>query len=197
MTTRRARMGKAPLRPLPRASDASLGSRHPHRTPRDLARRAWGLVGLVLIAGSTAACAKLQVSMRTEGEVNITMPDEVAYEYHCDKRPLPFFEVEKNELLPERARPGEELSHRFVYVMCPKKATEVVSGTLDTRILFRGEIIFQEVISQDLKPGRWRIDTFIPLPETAKPGVYALQVDFTSGQGKLSESADFIVKSLE
>jgi hypothetical protein len=132
--------------------------------------------------------------MRTAGEENISMPDEVAEDYHCDKRQLPFFEVEKNELLPERGRPGQEMSHRLIYVMCPKNATEVVTGTLDTRILHKGQVLFRETIEQDLKPGRWRIDTFVPLPEAAEPGAYALHIDFKSRHGNFSRQSDFIVR---
>jgi len=137
----------------------------------------------------------MRVALREPGEVNKTMPDKVADEYHCEKRGLPFFKIEKTQLLPERAKPGDELAHRIVYVMCPRQVTEVVPGTLDTRILFKGKVIFRETISQELKPGRWVVDTMIPLPEGAEPGVYALQLDFLSKQGNLNERSDFIVKS--
>ncbi len=140
------------------------------------------------------ACTTIVLSMRTAGEENISMPDEVAEEYYCDKRQLPFFEVEKNELLPERGRPGEEMSHRLIYVMCPKRPTEVVTGTLDTRILHKGKILYRETIQQDLKPGRWRIDTFVPLPEAAEAGAYALHIDFKSKQGNFSRQSDFVVR---
>jgi len=161
---------------------------------RGFRRRAL-LCGLGFGLALTTACARIQLAMREPGEANKSMPADVAEEYHCDQRPLPFFKIERNELLPERARPGQEMGHRIVYVLCPRRPTEVVSGKLDTRILFKGHSIFREVIEQDLKPGRWVIDTLIPLPADAEPGVYALEVDFTSRQGNLDERSDFVVKA--
>ena len=79
--------------------------------------------------------------------------------------------------------------------MCPKRPTEVVAGRLETRIRYRGEAIFTDRIDQDLKPGRWIIDTYIALPEQAEPGVYALEVDFISRQGNLRERSDFLVRA--
>ncbi len=158
-------------------------------------RRRLACLLVLVCVGALGGCTALRVAMRDVGEHNRTMPADVAREYHCDKRGLPFFEIEESQLLPVRAKPGSQLSHRVVYVMCPRRPTEVVTGTLDTRILFKGEIIFNEVIDQELKPGRWVMDTFIPLPPSAKPGVYALQVDFRSEQGNLHERSDFIVKA--
>jgi hypothetical protein len=154
-------------------------------------------LSLLLCLGLVAApaCAAIQVKLRDPGETNKSMPDPVALEYHCDKRPLPFFEIEKSELLPDRAKPGQKLSHRIVYVMCPKRPTEVVAGSLETRIRFKGEPIFTDRIDQELKPGRWIIDTHIPLPEQTEPGVYALEVDFDSQQGDLRERSDFVVNA--
>jgi hypothetical protein len=152
------------------------------------------ILPLCLALVAVPACSVVQVQLREPGESNKTMPDPVAVEYHCDKRPLPFFEIEKNELLPLKAKPGQKLAHRIVYVMCPKQPTEVVAGSLETRIRYKGKAIFRDRIKQDLKPGRWIIDTYIPLPERAEPGVYALEVDFASKHGDLQERSDFVVK---
>jgi hypothetical protein len=155
-----------------------------------------GLILLLCFAlVAMPACTTIRVKLRDPGESNKTMPDPVALEYHCDKRPLPFFEIEKNELLPDRVAPGQKLAHRIVYVMCPKRPTEVVAGSLETRIRFKGRAIFRDRIEQELKPGRWVIDTYIPLPDQAEPGVYALEVDFASKHGDLQERSDFVVKA--
>ena len=158
-------------------------------------RRAAGATALLLAwICALCGCAAVRVALRHPGEHNKTMPEEVAQEYHCDKRGLPFFEIEKSQLLPARVKPGKQLSHRIVYVMCPRRPTEVVAGTLDTIILFKGKIIFEEVVEQEIKPGRWVVDTFIPLPAEAEPGVYALQLEFRSKHGNLDQRSDFIVK---
>ena len=159
--------------------------------PKEMTRRLLAVsLGLLWIG---SGCTAIRLSVRDPGETNKTMPDPVASEYHCEKRQLPFFELERAELLPERVKRGKEINHRIVYVMCPERPTEVVKGSLDTRILFRGQAIFSEVIDQELKPGRWIIDTFIPLPEQAEPGVYALQLEFRSRQGKFASRSDFVV----
>jgi len=136
----------------------------------------------------------VKLAFRQPGEVLETFPEPVAAEYHCDKRPLPFFEVEQNELVPHRVVPGSEFNHRMVYVLCPANPTQVVSGELATRILFRGEPVFSEAIQHDLKPGRWRMDTFIPLPAGAEPGIYALQVGFQSEDGTFETLSTFAVE---
>ncbi len=159
-----------------------------------LARLALLLLISVLCVAFLPGCSSLRVQMRKPGERNKTMPAKVLVEYHCDKRELPFFEIEENELLPEKARPGAKLNHRIIYVMCPERPTEVVAGTLETRILFKGKVIFEEAIDHELKPGRWVVDTFIPLPAKANPGVYALEVEFRSRRGNLAERSDFIVE---
>ncbi len=153
-----------------------------------------GLVALVCIS-VFSGCSNMRTFMREAGEKNKTMPAKVMREYHCDKRQLPFFKIEESQLLPEKLLPGDQLSHRIVYVMCPVRPTEVVPGTLDTRILFRGKAVFKEVIKHELKPGRWVVDSFIPLPAEAEPGVYALEVEFRSEYEDLKERSDFIVKA--
>lgn len=159
--------------------------------PQKMNRIAVVLGLALLLLGS--GCAAITLRLREPGESNRTMPDAVATEYDCAKRALPFFELERVELLPQRVKRGKEINHRIVYVMCPQRPTEVVHGTLDTRILFRGKSIFSEAIEHELKPGRWVVDTFIPLSEQVEPGVYALQFDFRSRQGQLSARSDFVV----
>jgi hypothetical protein len=79
--------------------------------------------------------------------------------------------------------------------MCPKDSTEVVTGMLHTRILYKGKAIQTESIRRELQPGRWVVDTFITLPKTAKPGVYALQTEFESKQGSFDTRATFLVEN--
>jgi len=148
----------------------------------------------VLLLGFSLGCVQMQLKMREPGERNHSFPDDVADEYNCEKRPLPFFKVEENELLPERVSPGAEFNHRLQYVMCPKADTQVVSGTLHTRILYKGKPILTESIARDLQPGRWVVDAFITLPADAKPGVYALQSEFKSAAGNFDSSSTFLVE---
>jgi len=149
----------------------------------------------VALLGLALGCTSLKLRFREPGEVLETFPEPVAEEYHCDKRPLPYFTVEKNELIPHRVKPGSEFNHRMVYILCPENPTQVVSGKLDTRILFKGKPIFAESIDHELKPGRWRVDTFIPIDAEVAPGIYALEIGFASKDGNFTKLSTFAVEA--
>jgi hypothetical protein len=162
--------------------------------PKALTRTVRCLAALLSIS-TLLGCVQMQLAMRKPGEYNHGFPDEVASEYHCSKRPLPFFEIEKDDLLPERVKPGSEFNHRLQYVLCPREETQVVSGTLHTRILYKGKPIHSESSTRELQPGRWIVDEFIKLPGDAMPGVYALQSEFQSRQGGFDSRSTFLVEN--
>jgi len=143
---------------------------------------------------TTSGCAFLKLHLREPGHRNRDFPEPVAREYHCDKRPLPFFQFERNELVPTRMKPGSEFNQRIIYVLCPDRPTGVVAGQLHTRVLFEGKTILEEVVDEKLRPGRWVLDSFIRLPQDAAPGLYAMDVRFESAQGDLEDRVDFVVK---
>lgn len=136
----------------------------------------------------------MRLKLREPGEHLETFPDQVAVEYHCDKRPLPFFQVEESELLPQRVKAGRDFNHRLVYVLCPAHPTEVVAGRLRTSILHRGSPVYSESIDHELKPGRWTLDAFVSLPEHAEPGIYALRAEFRSATGDFEVQGTFAVE---
>ncbi len=145
-----------------------------------------------------AGCASLrwsvQKSFRNEGRANEALPEEVWNEYQCGAKKLPFFEIEKNELIPPRVRPGGEFNHRMVYAMCPAQTTAVVAGRLHTRIRYRGEPLYGETeVDYELLPGRWRVDSFVEIPDAAQPGIYSYELEFTSRSLKFSKHASFLV----
>jgi hypothetical protein len=91
---------------------------------------------------------------------------------------------------------GKELGHRLVYVLCTEGPTDVVTGKLDTRIVYRGQAILKESNpSYDLRPGRWAIDVFVTVPATASDGLYALELDFKSPSVKFNRSETFAVEA--
>ena len=129
---------------------------------------------------------KIRCAVREPGQELVDLPGKVERQYDCDDKKLPFFRLEKNELNPIRVRPGGEFNHRMVYAMCPRNPTEVVVGTLVTRIRFKGKPIVTETLEPfELKPGRWIVDAFIALPESAEVGVYALELRFTSDNSEI------------
>lgn len=150
------------------------------------------LLGALALASGCTSIQSLRASLRSPGEKNVDLPEEVADEYHCDKRPLPFFEVEEYQVLPQRVKPGGELSHRLVYVMCPRARTEVLPGTLTTRVLFKGREIVTDSVRYELKPGRWRKDQTVQLPSTAAPGVYSLDLEFAVAGARGGDGSRFL-----
>lgn len=160
------------------------------------------LAGLVCVT----ACAPVQQSvqqavwnvqkrLRKPGEKVLALPDTVWKDYNCANRQLPFINVETNKLLPPRLRPGAEFNHRLVYAMCSNERADEILGILSTRIYFRSERIVNDVVENySIKPGRWRVDTFITLPPDAKAGVYSIEIQFQSTMLTFQEHHSFVVE---
>jgi hypothetical protein len=149
----------------------------------------------VVCLGAMLGCSAIERKLREPGEQLATFPGSVADEYDCAQRRLPFIEVEQAEIIPSRVRAGGRLNHRFVYVMCPERASGVIEGTLYTSILFKGKTVHSDDVQWELQPGRWVVDSFISLPGLAKPGMYALSARFESQRGGFSFQSDFLVEA--
>jgi hypothetical protein len=154
----------------------------------------------VLLAFLLVGCASVRwavtKSVRDPGEQLRNFPEEVWKEYDCDDQYRPFFILEENELVPPRVKPAREFNHRMVYALCPVNPTEVVEGTLLTRIRFRGQpIVSDRVAPYELRPGRWIVDAFVTLPNDAEPGVYAYEIQFDSRAIDFNERLTFVVES--
>lgn len=155
------------------------------------------LLAALWLAGSGCAgwLGSVRRSLRDPGVRFRAFPEEVAEEYGCAKKPLPFFQIEKVELVPSRLRPGEEFNHRLVYALCPATPTGVVAGTLHTRILFRGRAIVDERDpGYELRPGRWVVDAFVKVPPSAALGIYAMELDFEGEAFGFRERRTFAVE---
>lgn len=126
------------------------------------------------------AISQIQKSMRKPGEKIIEGPSEVWLAYKCNEKNRPFTILEKNELIPLKIKPGDELNHHFVYAMCPLRPTEVVQGQLFRNILFKGSVILSDKTNFEMKPGRWQVDAFITVPSDVETGIYALEAVFES-----------------
>lgn len=132
---------------------------------------------------------------RKPGEQLWAFPEKVWAQYDCGAQKLPFFEIERFELHPKRVKPGEKFAHRLVYVLCAETATSVVTGRLQTRIMYKGKPIVSRDETYDLKPGRWGVDAFVELPASAEMGVYAFELDFEAGSVQFERSLTFAVDS--
>jgi hypothetical protein len=155
---------------------------------------------LLLLVTAITGCAKTRWSVvklfRDPGEVLTTFPEEVWKEYDCDSQKRPFFIIEKNELSLQTVIAGSDFGHRMVYVMCPVLPTQVVEGTLATRIRYKGApIVNQNDTHFEIKPGRWTIDAVVHLPEHAKPGIYAYELEFEGDPLFFNKGLTFEVRS--
>lgn len=153
---------------------------------------------LALAAVALGGCATMRWTLaktfRAPGEVLETFPDAVWEEYDCAERDRPFFQIERNELVPTRVAAGGEFNHHLVYVLCPAEPTEVVAGRLATRIRFKGDPIVRDAVDgYEIKPGRWTVDAFVQLPPNAEPGVYAYEIAFEGGRVRFDEHLTFVV----
>ena len=153
----------------------------------------------LLLASFATGCASLRWSMqkatRKEGSRLLEFPEAVAKQYGCSQRKLPFFAIERGEIVPPRVRAGGEFNHRLVTVLCPAEPTGVEVGRLVEAIRFRGRIL--DLGTRDgfeIRPGRWVFDGFVELPPDAEPGVYAYELSFESPGVSFARSWTFAVE---
>ena len=156
-------------------------------------------LGAVLLSLCCAACASLPAPLdrpfRSAGQKLVDFPESVAAEFVCPEQKLPWFKLEKVEIWPKRVRPGGEVGHRMVYVLCTAGPTEVVTGRLEMRILHRGKSIGSvPEPGFELSPGRWIVDVFVTVPPEASDGLYALELDFKGSALHFAESKTFAVE---
>ena len=168
----------------------------------------WPIIGIacLLICLFIAACTGVKQRfegyywdfrkmLRKPGETSLALPDEVWAEYKCGTRDLPFVSIETYEVLPRRLSPGEEFSLRLIYSLCSNERADEISGDLNTLIYFQAEPVINNVNEDySLKPGRWRVDTFINAPPNADPGVYAIETSFESANLAFSRTESFVVQ---
>jgi len=63
-----------------------------------------------------------------------------------------------------------------------------------TRVLHAGQTLMRERQPRyELKPGRWIVDATIEIPETARTGVYAIEVQFEGGSVRFRGERAFAV----
>jgi len=155
-------------------------------------------LGLATALGCAGVVGRLERALRSPGEKLRTVPDDVWSEYKCSEQKLPLFRLEQTELVPQRVTAGDDVNHRLVYALCPTEPTEVIEGTLQTRILFKGKPVLRDADGHyEIKPGRWVVDTFIQIPTQAETGIYSVQVEFVSQTVNFREERSFAVERRE
>ena len=160
----------------------------------DHRNRMTALIAMALCLGCATAQWSVVKHFRNPGAELEAFPEAVWQAYDCENQKKPFFIIEKNDLLPEKVAAGADFGHRFVYVMCPEHSTEVVEGELSRRIRFKGVPIAEKKDPiYEIKPGRWVVDAIVRLPENAKLGIYAYELEFNSEPVAFEKSLTFVV----
>jgi hypothetical protein len=154
------------------------------------------LVGLLFGLDACTAVWNVQKTLRKPGQKSLALPEKIWRQYDCAHMRLPFLKVEVNQLIPPRLEPGHEFNHRLTYAMCTNERADEIMGRLYTRIYFRGQRIVNEVDpNYAMRPGRWRVDTFITLPRDVEIGVYSLELQFVSHHLKFRQNHSFVVET--
>jgi hypothetical protein len=159
------------------------------------------LAAALLVAFTTLGCQTGQLLtghakrlLRSPGEKLTALPERVAEEYGCDRKARPFFQLERNEIVPDRVVAGSKVNHRLVYALCATGPTNVVRGALVTRVLYAGRTVLSDRQPRyELKPGRWVVDSTLEIPGAAKVGVYAIEVAFESASVRFRNERTFAV----
>ena len=163
------------------------------------------IAALILLAAAGLGCQSVrtlgghaQRALRSPGEKLAALPEDVADEYGCARVAKPFVRLERVEVVPDRVRAGGAVNHRLVYALCPARSTDVVRGALETRVLYAGHTLLRDRQPRyELKPGRWIVDATIEIPESAKTGVYAIEVRFRGGPVRFRGERAFAVAARE
>jgi hypothetical protein len=152
--------------------------------------RAALLCGLALLASSCAnraeqyrledAAQRAEMAKRKAGETRLATLAEVTPTLGCGGSRARA-QIDSAEVLPARARPGTEITHRFVYSACDGGARPL-RGTLVRKLILNRRTVFEEKRPMSLKPGRWAVDVFIGIPPNAEPGWYGVEITFEHEQ---------------
>lgn len=128
------------------------------------------------------------------GETLVDPPETLASEPVCAGAQRPVVRIERDALEPSRAAPGGRLVHVLVYAFCPG------SGPLAApyrRTFSRGGRTLHVSLDPGFafRPGRWRVEREIRIPEQTPPGEYALAVTLHGDGVDYSRSLRFTIGS--
>lgn len=159
------------------------------------------LATILVLASLALSCqtsqritGQAQRMLRPPGEKLEALPERVAEEYGCDRRKRPFLRLERSEIVPARVAAGDAVNHRLVYALCATRPTDLVRGTLETRIVHEGRTIVRERDAHhQLKPGRWIVDATVEIPDAARDGIYAIEVVFENRLVRFRDTRTFAV----
>jgi hypothetical protein len=159
------------------------------------------LIILTLNLCGCSATANLEVmwqrvltSMRKQGEIMVRTPEKTHDKYSCEPYQKIVFQLEEIEILPTVISAGSELNQRIRYAFCPYTPSGTLKGSIVRTVLFKGAQISHDNADYEFKPGTWRIDVFIGIPEDAENGSYAIDTILRYGSETIKKTHSFVVK---
>jgi hypothetical protein len=143
----------------------------------------------------TKTVERIKKSPRTPGKQMELAPEVVWSKEGCDTKPLPFFRVDLDEVIPPVLRPGGTMTHRLVYAMCPATPGQVIQGPFRTNVYQSSQLVRSNTENNYMiHPGKWVVDTQITIPREEPPGVYVLENGFTAAGASFKSSIGFVLK---
>jgi hypothetical protein len=133
----------------------------------------------------TVAAAKPAERIQNKaGEFLVTPYDRIANDIFCvGAKRFPEAAFEQQTITPETLAPGQQFTHTLVYTVCAKDLEQFVGGTLYRKIYMGNRLVHSEPKPLDLKPGRWKLNALIEVPEASKTGTYELRTEFVAKSG--------------
>ena len=113
------------------------------------------------------------------GETLLVTPAKVWNELDCvNSSKLPLAILEDQQLTPQKVNAGDQFMHRIEYALCPDSPDITILGTLSRKIYLKGKLVHNGQQSFELRPGRWRVNAIIKVPDKSKSGTYTLLTEF-------------------
>jgi hypothetical protein len=113
----------------------------------------------------------------------------------CDRRDLPFFRVLESNGDRERLPPGDRLSHRLVYALCPADVAAELTATVKRELRgSAGVLLVDRADGLRLRPGTWAIDEELAVPRDAVTGRYTVNTTVVFGGIEWTEQTELLIE---
>jgi hypothetical protein len=160
-------------------------------------------IGLAAAVCGLAACQPVGQLMNelefagagsAPGRKLVVLPDTVWKREGCDVRPLPYLRLERSDVQPRQARPGDDVVYRLAYVACVPPQPGYLLGKIQTRIAFGEQLLSERAdANYPVETGKWVVATRIDVPAQARPGRYTVTALISAAHASLRDEIGFEV----
>lgn len=125
----------------------------------------------------------------------MSLPDEVWESESCASRPLPYLRLNRSDVMPNTAKPGEEIVYTFSYTACVPERPGYVLGELVTFIYLGERLISKRSDHQyPIDTGEWVVNTKVAIPKNAELGAYDVEATLSADGKTIMDSISFAVE---